>query len=423
MQRIQVTHAGSLIRPPELLAYLSAVDHGRASTDSVEYQASLARAVAYVVRKQAETGIDVIDDGEMGKATWITYLYERTTGLESRPLTGNFSSILPASRDRQNFPGAYRELDLLEHDANIRIRAEVTAPGMEPGEAAAAQAAQEEDKGPAGPVSWVCTGPMRYDRTAIDRDLVNFKVALEGAGRDISETFMPVVAPASAYWLANEYYKTDEEFVYAIADVLHEEYQAIIESGAFLQVDDAVLMHEADTMLSRGQSWEDYRAWARVRVDALNHALRGLPEDRIRYHVCFGSWHGPHAYDPPLRDSIDLVLAVNARYYLMEQANPRHEHEWKIWQDLKLPAGKVLVPGVVTHHTNVVEHPELVAQRLVRLAGVVGRDRVMGGTDCGFAQGAFMHRVHEEVQWAKLAALVEGARIASRELWGAKAEV
>jgi 5-methyltetrahydropteroyltriglutamate--homocysteine methyltransferase len=415
MQRVQVTHAGSLIRPPELLAFLSAVDHGRASTDSVDYQATLARAVADVVRRQAETGIDIIDDGEMGKATWITYLYERTAGLESRPLTGNFSSILPASRDRQNFPGAYGELDMLEHDATIRIRSEASAPAVE-------STAVETAEAPPAPVSWVCTGPMSYDRTAIDRDLVNFKVALEGTGKDISDTFLPVVAPASAYWLANEYYKTDEEFVYAIADVLHEEYQAIIESGAFLQVDDAVLMHEADTMLSRGQSWADYRAWARVRVDALNHALRGLPEDRIRYHICFGSWHGPHAYDPPLRDSIDLVLAVNAKYYLMEQANPRHEHEWKIWEDVKLPEGKVLVPGVVTHHTNVVEHPELVAQRLVRLADVVGRDRVMGGTDCGFAQGAFMHRVHEEIQWAKLASLVEGARIASRELWGARAD-
>jgi 5-methyltetrahydropteroyltriglutamate--homocysteine methyltransferase len=415
MERIPVTHAGSLIRPQELLAFLSAVDHGRASTDSVEYQAALAKAVAYVVRRQVETGVDLIDDGEMGKSTWITYLYERTGGLEARPLAGNFSSILPASRDRQNFPGAYRELDLLEHDATIRIRAE--AGGPEPEEQ------EEGPRAPSGAVSWVCTGPMTYDRAAIDRDLVNFKVALEGSGKDISETFMPVVAPASAYWLANEHYKTDEEFVYALADVLHEEYAAIIESGAFLQVDDAVLMHEADTMLSRGQSWEDYRAWARLRVDALNHALRGLPEDRIRYHICFGSWHGPHAYDPPLRDSIDLVLAVNAKYYLMEQANPRHEHEWRIWEDVPLPDGKVLVPGVVTHHTNVVEHPELIAQRLVRLASVVGRDRVMGGTDCGFAQGAFMHRVHEEIQWAKLASLVEGARIASRELWGAKADV
>ncbi|HEY6495804.1 MAG TPA: cobalamin-independent methionine synthase II family protein [Trebonia sp.] len=415
-----VTHAGSLIRPQELLAFLSAVDHGRASTDSVEYQAALARAVAHVVRGQAEAGVDVIDDGEMGKSTWITYLYERTSGLEARPLVGNFSSILPASRDRQNFPGAYRELDLLEHDATVRIRAEA---GGRPEAAPVVPAeAEEEAQASSGAVSWVCVGPMSYDRAAVDRDLVNFKVALEGSGKDISETFMPVVAPASAYWLANEYYKTDEEFVYALADVLHEEYRAVIESGAFLQVDDAVLMHEADTMLSRGQSWEDYRAWARLRVEALNHALRGLPEDRIRYHVCFGSWHGPHAYDPPLRDSVDLVLAVNARYYLMEQANPRHEHEWRIWEDVPLPDGKVLVPGVVTHHTNVVEHPELVAQRLVRLANVVGRERVMGGTDCGFAQGAFMHRVHEEIQWAKLASLVEGARIASRELWGAKAD-
>jgi 5-methyltetrahydropteroyltriglutamate--homocysteine methyltransferase len=415
MERIPVTHAGSLIRPRELLAFLSAVDHGRASTDSAEYDAALARAVAYVVRRQAETGIDLIDDGEMGKSTWITYLYERTSGLEARPLEGNFSTILPASRDRQNFPGAYAELDLLERDATIRIRAAAGGPVLE--------VEEEEARGPSGAVSWVCTGPMTYDRTAVDRDLVNFKVALEGSGRNISEAFLPVVAPASAYWLANEYYQTDEEFVYALADVLHEEYRAIIESGAFLQVDDAVLMHEADTMLSRGQSWADYRAWARLRVEALNHALRGLPEDRIRYHVCFGSWHGPHAYDPPLRDSIDLVLAVNAKYYLMEQANPRHEHEWKIWQDVPLPDGKVLVPGVVTHHANVVEHPELVAQRLIRLAEVVGRERVMGGTDCGFAQGAFMHRVHEEIQWAKLASLVEGARIASRELWGAKADV
>jgi 5-methyltetrahydropteroyltriglutamate--homocysteine methyltransferase len=415
MERIPVTHAGSLIRPRELLAFLSAVDHGRASTDSVEYEAALAKAVAYAVRRQVETGVDIIDDGEMGKSTWITYLYERTSGLEARPLAGNFSSILPASRDRQNFPGAYRELDLLEHDATIRIRTEASGPEPE--------AREEGPRAPSGAVSWVCTGPMTYDRTAIDRDLVNFKVALEGSGRDISETFMPVVAPASAYWLANEHYKTDEEFVYALADVLHEEYRAIIESGAFLQVDDAVLMHEADTMLSRGQSWDDYRAWARLRVEALNHALRGLPEDRIRYHICFGSWHGPHAYDPPLRDSVDLVLAVNAKYYLMEQANPRHEHEWRIWEDVPLPDAKVVVPGVVTHHTNVVEHPDLVAQRLVRLANVVGRERVMGGTDCGFAQGAFMHRVHEEIQWAKLASLVEGARIASRELWGAKADM
>jgi 5-methyltetrahydropteroyltriglutamate--homocysteine methyltransferase len=414
MERIGATHAGSLIRPAPLLALLSSVDHGQVSTDGPEYRAALGRAVDYVVRRQVEAGLDVIDDGEMGKATWITYLYERTTGLESRPLTGTFSTMLPASRDRQHFPGAYAELDRLEHDATARIRDEAD-------EANATAGVIEAE--PAAPSVWVCTGPMTYDRSAIDRDLANFKAALAAHGRDITEAFLPVVAPASAYWLTNEHYQTDEEFVYALADVLHEEYAAIVESGAFLQVDDAVLMHEADTMLSRGESYEDYKKWARLRVDALNHALRGLPEDRIRYHICFGSWHGPHAYDPPLRDAIDLVLAVNAKYYLMEQANPRHEHEWKIWQDVELPDGKVLIPGVVTHHTNVVEHPELVAQRLTRLANVVGRDRVMAGTDCGFAQGAFMHRVHEEIQWAKLASLVEGARIASRELWGHKADI
>jgi 5-methyltetrahydropteroyltriglutamate--homocysteine methyltransferase len=265
---------------------------------------------------------------------------------------------------------------------------------------------------------------MSYDKSALDRDAANFKDALADAGvipgRGGTEVFLPVVAPASAYWLKNEYYATDEEFVYAIAGVLHEEYKAIIDAGFVLQVDDAVLMHEADSMLSLGKSWADYRAWAELRVEALNHALRGLPQDRVRYHVCFGSWHGPHAYDPPLRDSIDLILKVNAKYYLMEQANPAHEHEWRIWEDVPLPEGKVLIPGVVTHHTNVVEHPELVAQRLVRLANLVGRDNVMGGTDCGFAQGAFVKRVHEEIQWAKLASLAQGARIASARLWGAR---
>ena len=406
MERIPVTHAGSLIRPAELLSFLSAIDQGKAY-DSEAYRAVLTKAVADVVARQVEVGVDIVDDGEMGKSTWITYLYERMTGLESRPVEGSVTSILPASRDRQHFPGAYAELDALDAAAS---------------RASTSLGADESDR-TGGWSDWVCTGPMTYNRAALDRDIANFKTALDAAGKDISEAFLPVVAPASAYWLRNEYYPSDEEFVFALADALHEEYRGVVESGLLLQVDDAVLMHEADTMLSRGESYEEYRRWAQLRVDALNHALRGLPEDRIRYHICFGSWHGPHAYDPPLRDAIDLVLAVKARYYLMEQANPRHEHEWKIWEDVTLPEDKVLVPGVVTHHTNVVEHPELVAQRLVRLANVVGRDRVMGGTDCGFAQGAFVHRVHEEIQWAKLASLAEGARIASRELWGAKAEV
>jgi 5-methyltetrahydropteroyltriglutamate--homocysteine methyltransferase len=262
---------------------------------------------------------------------------------------------------------------------------------------------------------------LTYDRTALDRDIANFQAAL--SGHDGIEGFLPVVAPASAYWLQNEYYPSEEEFVFALADALHEEYKAIVDAGLLVQVDDAVMMHEADTMMSRGESWDDYRRWADLRVQALNHALRGIPENRIRYHVCWGSWHGPHAFDPPLRDVVDLILAVNADTYAIEQANSRHEHEWRVWEEVALPEGKKLIPGVVTHHTNVVEHPELVAQRLTRLAGVVGRENVLAGTDCGFAQGAFIQRVHPEIQWAKLAALAEGARLASRELWGAAAAV
>jgi len=385
MGRILTTHAGSLIRPPELLAFLAAMERGE-PVDNDAYEDCLSRGVADIVRRQAEAGIDVVDDGEMGKATWITYLYERVSGLEIRTVSLEGRSFLPPSRDRQAFPEFYAE-----HDAEIS-----------PADAADA---------PATGRVWVCTGPIVYDPTALQHDIANLKAALEAV--DVTAAFLPVVAPASVYWLENEYYASDEEFVYAVADALHEEYRAIVDAGFLLQVDDAVLMHEYDSILSLGGSVEDYRKWAELRVEALNHALAGIPEERVRYHVCFGSWHGPHAYDPPLADLIDLVLRVNARYYSIEQANPRHEHEWRLWEDVHLPDGKVLIPGVVTHHTNVVEHPELVAERLTRLARVVGRENVMGGTDCGFAQGAFLQRVHPSIQWAKLEALAEGARLAS----------
>jgi len=407
MDRILTTHTGSLARPPELLSFLAVRDSGGV-LDQDAYAARLRQTVDDIVRRQVETGIDVVDDGEMGKSSWITYLYERVSGLEARPLVLDEGvTVMPASRDRQAFPGAYAEIDALEEQStrNSTLAAGGGAP---------------EDQSPGGlSVSWVVTGPLRYDRAAIDRDIANLKSAL--SNHPGASGFLPVVAPASTYWLFNEYYSDDEEFMFALADVLHQEYQAIVDSGLMLQVDDAVLMHEADTIMSKGGSWDDYRRWAELRVRALNHALHGIPEEHVRYHVCWGSWHGPHAFDPPLADVVDLVLAVNAGAYAIEQANPRHEHEWRVWENVKLPDGKKLIPGVVTHHTNVVEHPELVAQRLTRLANVVGRDNVIGGTDCGFAQGSFMRRVHPEVQWAKLAALVEGARIASTELWGAKA--
>ena len=395
MHRILTTHVGSLARPRELFPFLGAIDRGE-PYDEAAYEQVLVDAVSDVVRRQVEAGIDVIDDGEMGKPNWITYLYERVSGLEARRVEGG--GRLPPSRDREAFPEFYAQ-----HDAGL-ARDLVDLVGTAEAEAGS------NNKGKV----WVCTGPIVYDGAALHRDVAHFRRALAGVAA--TDAFMPVVAPASVYWLENEYYPSDEEFVFAIADALHHEYKAIVDAGFLLQVDDAVLMHEYDSILALGGTVEDYRRWAELRVEALNHALAGIPEERIRYHVCFGSWHGPHAFDPPLADVIDLVLKVNARYYLMEQANPRHEHEWRIWEDVKLPEEKVLVPGVVTHHTNVVEHPDLVAERLVRLAKIVGAERVMGGTDCGFAQGAFLRRVHPTIQWAKLEALAEGARRAGERL-------
>jgi 5-methyltetrahydropteroyltriglutamate--homocysteine methyltransferase len=393
--RILTTHVGSLARPRELFPFLGAIDRGE-PYDEAAYEQVLADAVSDVVRRQLEAGIDVIDDGEMGKPNWITYLYERVSGLEARRVEGG--GRLPPSRDRQAFPEFYAE-----HDRALG-RDLVDLVGVEEAEGGS------NNKGKV----WVCTGPIVYDGAALQRDVARLKRAVAGVG--VTDVFLPVVAPASVYWLQNEYYANEEEFVFAIADALRHEYRAIVDAGFLLQVDDAVLMHEYDSILSLGGTVEDYRRWAELRVEALNHALSGIPEERVRYHVCFGSWHGPHAFDPPLADVVDLILKVNARYYLMEQANPRHEHEWKVWEDVKLPEGKVLVPGVVTHHTNIVEHPDLVAERLVRLAKVVGPDRVMGGTDCGFAQGAFLRRVHPTIQWAKLEALATGARRAGERL-------
>ena len=396
MDRILTTHVGSLIRPQVVLDYLVAMERGE-SYDEAGYEQALADAVADVVRLQAEAGIDVIDDGEMGKGNWITYLYGRVSGLEQRlvPLEG--AVMLPPSRDRKAFPEFYAELDAkYARTMQNMLRAD------------------EQDRQTEGKY-WYCTGPIEYDGALLARDIARLRDAL--AGVDVTDVFLPVVAPASTYWLRNEHYATEEEFVYALADALHEEYKGIVEAGFLVQVDDAVLLHEYDSILSLGGSVADYRRWAELRVDALVHALRGIPQERIRYHVCHGSWHGPHVYDPPLADVIDLVLRVPARYHLIEQGNVRHEHEWRLWEDVALPEGKVLVPGVVTHHTNVVEHPELVAERLVRLAKLVGRENVMGGTDCGFAQGAFVRRVHPTIQWAKLEALAEGARLATGRLW------
>jgi 5-methyltetrahydropteroyltriglutamate--homocysteine methyltransferase len=402
MSKIRTTHTGSLIRPAELTPDLEAIEAGQ-PYDEAAFWPKLAAAVAGVVKRQAEAGLDVIDDGEYGKASWITYFYDRVSGMEKREVPLDENNTLPAGLDREAFAEYYEG-----HDDVQSSEVTKSSDDLVHGE----HAAGTESTGTGW--QWVCTSPLTYDPAAVNRDIASFKKALADA--DQTEGFLPVVAPASAYWLANEYYDSDDDFVFALADALHEEYQLIADSGLYLQVDDAVLWHQLGTMRLRGKSAADFRAWAEVRVEALNRALAGIPADRVRYHVCCGSWHGAHAFDPELKEVIDLVLRVNAGYYLFEQANPRHEHEWVMWRDIKLADDKVLVPGVVTHHTPVVEHPELVAQRLVRLAQIVGPERVMGGTDCGFAQNSLTKRVPEWTQWAKLESLVEGARLASQRV-------
>ena len=255
------------------------------------------------------------------------------------------------------------------------------------------------------------------------RDIENLKVAVAKAkGRHPSlDGFLPVVAPASALPGAkNEHYKDEKAFLFALADALHQEYKAIADAGLYVQIDDAFFPYMHERMVPPMTNAQ-YRDWAQLRIDALNHALRGIPEERSRYHICWGSWNGPHMFDVPLKDIIDLVLQVRVGHYSFEAANPRHAHEWRVWENVKLAPGKILIPGVISHATNVVEHPELVAERIVRLAKIVGRENVIAGTDCGFAQSPFAQRVHPTIMWAKLKALSEGARIATKALWGERA--
>jgi 5-methyltetrahydropteroyltriglutamate--homocysteine methyltransferase len=379
--RILTTHAGSLIRPPEVAAFDAARRNGQA-VDDAAYDAALQRAVDDVVRHQAEVGIDAVDDGEFSKSSWGTYINQRVSGFEHDP--NRQVPINYRGRDAQRF-AAFFESEASGPNARRRRGADV------------------------------CVGPIAYtDSHSIQRDIQHVKAAAQSAGA--AEAFLPVVAPASAAFNAvNQYYATDEEYVYALAEALRHEYLAISESGLLLQVDDAVLANAYDDLMARGR--DVYRAWAELRIEALNHALRGIPADRVRYHLCYGSWHAPHMADAPLEDIVDLILRVNAGAYSVEAANVRHEHEWRVWENVKLAEGKSLIPGVVTHHTLSVEHPRLVADRILRYARLLGRENLIAGTDCGFQQGAGVERVHPTVMWAKLQALVEGARLASQELW------
>ena len=382
--RILTTHVGSLIRPDDLQVFLRARQGGK-PYDETAFQACLAKSVADVVRRQAEAGIDVVSDGEFGKSiSWAQYALTRLSGFERRPIKSEAANPFKRGADRTKFAEFYAELDAKE----------TVSTTMEA----------------------ICVGPIAYTgNDELTRDIANFKAALKGVG--VAEGFMPVAAPASVIPdRKNEYYKNDEELQTAIAAAMRTEYKTIVDAGFVVQLDDARSAVTYDRMVPPA-SFGDYKKWLEKQIEILNHAIEGLPQDRIRYHVCWGSWPGPHVSDVPLKDIVDVLLKAKVGAFVIEGANPRHEHEWQVWKTAKLGAGQVLIPGVISHATNVVEHPELVAERIVRLAKIVGRENVIAGTDCGFAQGPFYRRVHPQIMWAKLEALAEGARIASKELW------
>jgi 5-methyltetrahydropteroyltriglutamate--homocysteine methyltransferase len=381
--RILTTHVGSLIRPPRLQQLLRARQAGEVY-DEKAHAACLAESVAEIVRRQADAGIDVVSDGELGKTiSWSQYALERLSGFERRPFEGDANPFRRGA-DRERFAEFYAELDARE------------------------EVATRSDS--------VCVGPIVYTGHAeLRRDIENFKAAL--AGVKVVEAFMPVAAPASVIPdRRNEHYKTDEDCLVALAGAMRTEYRMIVDAGFLLQLDDARAAVSYDRMVPPA-SLADYRKWVDMNMAVLNHAIEGLPADRMRYHVCWGSWPGPHTTDVPLELIVDLILKVKVGAYVIEGANPRHEHEWRVWKDAHLEEGKLLIPGVISHATNVVEHPELVAERIKRYAELVGRENVIAGTDCGFAQGPFHRRVHPSIMWAKLEALVEGAHLASRRLW------
>jgi 5-methyltetrahydropteroyltriglutamate--homocysteine methyltransferase len=397
-ERILTTHVGSLVKPQPIREALAAQQAGR-PYDEQAFQQQLADAVTEVVRDQVGAGIDVPSDGEFGKAHWVWYVTDRLNGVEPADLGEAEMAWWMRTNDRVDFAEFYAAYEPVQR---YDWSGDPAAPLI---------------RLPA-PIQFAkFTGPISYKGSAsLQRDIENFKAALTAAGA--AEAFLPTAAPmAVELGQTNPAYKTDEEFVYALADALAEEYKAIVDAGFLLQVDDAVLPQWVGAATVKNLDRAEISRFADMRIEALNHALKGIPEDKVRFHICWGSWNGPHTSDAPLKDVIEYVLKVNARAYLIESANPRHQHEWQVWEDLKLPDGKILVPGVINHQTNVVEHPDLVAWRIQSFARLLGRENVIAGSDCGFCQGWHEVRVHPSIQWAKLRSLAEGARLASKQLW------
>jgi 5-methyltetrahydropteroyltriglutamate--homocysteine methyltransferase len=395
-ERILTTHVGSLPRPAELVELDMAKRAGRPYDEQARH-AQLRSGVSAVVRLQQQAGIDVVNEGEFGKAVrasidygpWASYINERLAGwVAYEPGTPDVSSsgveLLvqrgAQRRERDVFVDFYRDEPALTGPATPQQQMRFTAPVVYVGQA------------------------------LLERDLANLSAALQAVST--TEAFVTSVAPGSFGRAGNRYYRTEEEYLFALAEAMRTEYAAIVDAGFILQADDPGLAENWDAM-DPAVDLPSYQRFAQICVEALNHALRDIPEDRVRYHVCWGSWHGPHTTDVPLRDIAEVMLRVKAQAYSVEAGNVRHEHEWKVWQDIRLPEGKVLVPGVVSHATNVVEHPEVVADRILRYAQVVGSENVIASTDCGLGG-----RIHPSLAWAKLRTLSEGAALASRQLRG-----
>ena len=396
--RILTTHAGSLPRTPELLAANAARQEGGSADGFADL---LTEEVTALVERQRAVGVDVVGDGEYGKSmsspvdygAWWSYSFQRTGGLEI------ISDTSWATADVQSAPGDTRLTGFLHRRDRKRFA-----------EAYADPASGIFSRDPKASPFPSCTGPLTYTgQDAIAADIANLRAAVERTGAQ--EAFITSLSPGSASRITNRHYATEEEFIYAWADVLREEYRAIIDAGFVLQIDDPSIAENFDQVTPE-PSVEDYLAFTRLRVEALNYALRDLPQDRIRFHLCWGSWHGPHTTDIAMADIVGTMLQINAGAYSFEAGNVRHEHEWKVWHDVELPEGKLILPGVVSHATNVVEHPELVADRIERFATAVGRENVLASTDCGLGG-----RIHPQIAWAKLEALSAGAGLATRRLW------
>lgn len=401
-ERILTTHVGSLVRPAAILDTIIGGLIGE-TVDQGAFDALVAQSVKQVVAKQAEVGIDIPSDGEFSKPDFHNYVVKRLGGLEPqatpRPSGGSTGMYYPKLAEEfpefmQQYGAMYRTMWLPPELSRERI----------------AQALK------VAVPSTIVTRPITYEgQEELQRDLDNFAAAL--APHDFADAFVPAATPSRGDAFSEEIYASEEQYLYALADAMAVEYKAIVEAGYLVQLDLGLPSRNQVLHGKTNPSAEDLRRASEMHVEAYNHALRDIPSDRVRYHLCWGSMNTPHTTDVPLTEFVELILKIDAKYYVLEGANPRHEHEWMVWKDVKLPEDKVLVAGVVSHQTNVVEHPELVSWRIQNYASAVGRERIVAGTDCGFSQGWTMQRVHEEVQWAKLRALAEGAALASKKLW------